>query len=301
MEIIKVTPAIMMIMDMGNQTKYILRLSLAFCVVLLVVLCPGFSKAVHARDVSSYAVNEYGGDADSGETGSGDSNSGDGGSTSTSGYSSEQIAAAKAWLSAHGYAPTRAGAAAAYQDYLAGKLDNDPDVRRYKGLDSDSTNSADSTTDNSVNVNESNSAEMNETNVSGDSNAEKISDETGASNESGSSDKANVSGKSNVSTGEADMTEFLEIVADGEDAEALADTEGSKKYDPFGAKIYALKDKLEITSNDSSVYLLENATEEEYKKSSDQKAFVVIILAIFIVLISGIILIINRGKQNSEL
>ena len=68
MEIIKVTPAIMMIMDMGNKTKYILRLSLAFCAVLLVVLCPGFSKVVHAADVSSYAVNEYGGDADSGET-----------------------------------------------------------------------------------------------------------------------------------------------------------------------------------------------------------------------------------------
>ena len=84
-------------------------------------------------------------------------------------------------------------------------------------------------------------------------------------NESGRSDKANVSGKTNDATGEADMTEFLEIVADGEDAEALADTEGTKKYDPFGEKIYALKDKLEITSNDSSVYLLENATEEEYK------------------------------------
>lgn len=52
-----------------------------------------------------------------------------------SGYTEEQKNAAKAWLSAHGYAPTRAGAAQAYADYLAGKLDNDPDVRRYKGLD----------------------------------------------------------------------------------------------------------------------------------------------------------------------
>ncbi len=60
---------------------------------------------------------------------------GDSSGSSSSGYSAEQIAAAKAWLSAHGYAPTRAGAAQAYQDYLDGKLDNDPDVRRYKGLD----------------------------------------------------------------------------------------------------------------------------------------------------------------------
>ena len=53
----------------------------------------------------------------------------------SSGYTQEQKDAAKAWLSAHGYAPTRAGAAQAYQDFLDGKLDNDPDVRRYKGLD----------------------------------------------------------------------------------------------------------------------------------------------------------------------
>ena len=50
-------------------------------------------------------------------------------------YTPEQKQAAKAWLSAHGYPPTRAGAAQAYQDFLDGKLDDDPDVRRYKGLD----------------------------------------------------------------------------------------------------------------------------------------------------------------------
>ena len=132
----------------------------------------GYGKAVHAAAVSSYAVNEYGGDADSGETGSGDSNSGDGGSVSSSGYSPEQIAAAKAWLSAHGYAPTRAGAAAAYQDYLSGKLDNDPDVRRYKGLDDDRHKlSGFKLRIMSVNANETNSAEMNSKCISGDSNA----------------------------------------------------------------------------------------------------------------------------------
>lgn len=63
------------------------------------------------------------------------------GTSDTSGYTEEQKAAAKAWLSAHGYAPTRAGAAQAYADYLAGKLDNDPDVRRYKGLDDETEDS----------------------------------------------------------------------------------------------------------------------------------------------------------------
>ena len=54
-----------------------------------------------------------------------------------SGYTEEEKAAIKAWLSAHGYPPTRAGAAQAYQDFLDGKLDDDPDVRAYKGLDDD--------------------------------------------------------------------------------------------------------------------------------------------------------------------
>lgn len=40
-------------------------------------------------------------------------------------YSQEQKDAAKAWLSAHGYPPTRAGAAQAYQDYQNGKFDDE--------------------------------------------------------------------------------------------------------------------------------------------------------------------------------
>ena len=49
-----------------------------------------------------------------------------------SGYSEEEKEAAKAWLSAHGYPPTRAGAEMAYQDYLNGKFDDDPEVRKYR-------------------------------------------------------------------------------------------------------------------------------------------------------------------------
>lgn len=43
-------------------------------------------------------------------------------------YTPEEKAAAKAWLSAHGYAPTYGGAAQAYQDYLNGKFDGVPGV-----------------------------------------------------------------------------------------------------------------------------------------------------------------------------
>ena len=49
-----------------------------------------------------------------------------------SGYSEEEKEAAKAWLSAHGYPPTRAGAEMAYQDYLNGKFDDDPEVKKYR-------------------------------------------------------------------------------------------------------------------------------------------------------------------------
>ncbi len=57
--------------------------------------------------------------------------------TDTSGYTEEEKNAVKAWLSAHGYPPTRAGAEQAYQDFLNGKFDNDPQVRKYKGLDTE--------------------------------------------------------------------------------------------------------------------------------------------------------------------
>ena len=48
------------------------------------------------------------------------------------GYTEDEKEAAKAWLSAHGYPPTRAGAEMAYQDYLNGKFDDDPEVQKYK-------------------------------------------------------------------------------------------------------------------------------------------------------------------------
>lgn len=48
----------------------------------------------------------------------------------TKAYTEEEKAQAKAWLSAHGYAPTREGAEAAYQDYLDGKFDEEFGINR---------------------------------------------------------------------------------------------------------------------------------------------------------------------------
>ncbi|MBR6404183.1 MAG: hypothetical protein IKS48_12420 [Eubacterium sp.] len=94
-----------------------MRLLKVFLIVIICAFCLNVGFTVHADD-------EY------------------------SGYSEEEKEAAKAWLSAHGYPPTRAGAEMAYQDYLNGKFDDDPDVAKYRrdnGDDTDSTNDTDPT------------------------------------------------------------------------------------------------------------------------------------------------------------
>lgn len=50
--------------------------------------------------------------------------------TSTKAYTEEEKQQAKAWLSAHGYSPTRAGAYQAYEDYKSGKLKLDDEQER---------------------------------------------------------------------------------------------------------------------------------------------------------------------------
>lgn len=50
--------------------------------------------------------------------------------TRTYAYTDEEKAQAKAWLSAHGYSPDAGGAAAAYQDYLDGKFDEELGINR---------------------------------------------------------------------------------------------------------------------------------------------------------------------------
>ena len=83
--------------------------------------------------------------------------------TDTSGYTEEEKNAVKAWLSAHGYPPTRAGAEQAYQDFLNGKFDNDPQVRKYKGLDTETdTNGSGDSSNSSGNGDASDSGDSNE-------------------------------------------------------------------------------------------------------------------------------------------
>ena len=48
----------------------------------------------------------------------------------TRAYTEEQKQQAKAWLSAHGYSPDSSGEAAAYQDYLNGKFDEELGITR---------------------------------------------------------------------------------------------------------------------------------------------------------------------------
>lgn len=66
-------------------------------------------------------------------------------------YTEEEIEAAKAWLSAHGYSPDAGGASQAYQDYLNGKFDApqqnpQPDTQTPDGTTPGETQTPDGTT-----------------------------------------------------------------------------------------------------------------------------------------------------------
>ena len=129
-----------------NPQKHVFKILLA--VVVSVVMLTKTGTIIFNSNLP-YMVNAEGEDGD--------------------GYTEEQKNAAKAWLSAHGYPPTRAGAAMAYQDYLNGKFDDDPAVRKYKGLDKEDSNK-DSGNQNNTNTsdNGSDSTEASEDNDSGE-------------------------------------------------------------------------------------------------------------------------------------
>lgn len=71
---------------------------------------------------------------------------------STKAYTEEQKQQAKAWLSAHGYAPTKAGAYQAYADYKSGKLKLDNSKKKvYKKKSSKSKKSTNRNNNKTIN------------------------------------------------------------------------------------------------------------------------------------------------------
>lgn len=67
--------------------------------------------------------------------------------TTSYAYTEEEIAQAKAWLSAHGYSPDAGGASQAYQDYLNGKFDEELGITREPAQSSESSETSETTTE----------------------------------------------------------------------------------------------------------------------------------------------------------
>lgn len=226
---------------------------------------------------------------DSGGDSSGDSSGGSSSGASSSGYTPEQIAAAKAWLSSHGYAPTRAGASQAYQDYLDGKLDNDPDVRKYKGLDSGN---------NSNSTSSSTSGKPAGENVSEDTS--KNTSENDSSN--GQTNNGNTTGSQVASNESADVNfDDMTNIIDEEDAvkDSIKETDPKQELED---SIASQKSQLEIQSDDSEVMLVyddyEKTEEELEKKNNKSKALMYLIISfIFLVIFLSMFKLLKNDKE----
>ncbi len=255
---------------MSSMKKCVVMILVAFLLPLFI--CAGNKKEVYAR-CSVAELGVEGGESESGNSSeSGDSSNS--GSASTSGYSEEQIAAAKAWLSAHGYSPTRAGAAAAYQDYLNGKFDDDPDVQKYKGQSgsSDTTTGSDTTTEKStsdVDV----SAEK--TSTGGDTSGTEVSMD----------DFPNLFMNGGDTSSDAQSNEPVDVQS----------TEGAGD----GLKI---NDDLKLPERDDSIYVFyDDGEPEQVVRESSFVIYIIFLVVIVMVIVSLVMLIKARKKnENSE-
>ena len=257
-----------------NMKKYVLMILVA-CLLSLSI-CVGNKERVYAMSsVSEMGVE--GGESDSGDSGESSGSS----SASTSGYSEEQIAAAKAWLSAHGYAPTRAGAAAAYQDYLDGKFDDDPDVQKYKGqtgLTSQTTSQEAGTSSSDVDV------VLDKSSSDVDAASEKSSDETGFSTMDSSSEDSEVA-----------IDALPSILEDSEDGSVDAETPES------AGNGLTINDDLKLPERDDSVYVFyDDGDPEQVVRESSFVIYIIFSVVIVMVIVSLVMLIKARKKNDKE-
>lgn len=94
--------------------------------------------------------------------------------TTSNAYTEEEKAAAKAWLSAHGYSPDAGGANQAYQDYLDGKFDEELGVA-----------TTEQTTTQNSEQGSTQTSEMDGAGVNPENSTNEINDNNGTSSDSG--------------------------------------------------------------------------------------------------------------------
>ena len=197
---------------------------------------------------------------------------------SSDGYTDEQKAAAKAWLSSHGYAPTRAGANQAYQDYLNGKFDNDPEVQKALGKDVTTTETTTATTEDqtveSEDVAEEDETEEDET----DEEIYVVPDDEIASEEQ----KSNQS----ITKAEEDITTA---------AEDLADTEIEETDDE---ETEEMEDDSEETVNNEMTGAID--PEEVPQETNTEDVIWMIVLATTTVAVLGLVFFSIFRKKNNK-
>lgn len=260
-----------------NMKKYVVMILVA-CLLSLSI-CVGNKDRVYAMS----SVSEMG--VEGGESDSGDSGESSGsGSASTSGYSEEQIAAAKAWLSAHGYAPTRAGAAAAYQDYLDGKFDDDPDVQKYKGQTGSTSEPSSRETSQQAGTSSSDVDKVSDKSSSDvDAASEKTSDDTGSSTVDSSSEDSEVT-----------IGDLPSILVDSEEGSIETETPESAGN---GLKI---NDDLKLSERDDSVYVFYDDGEPEQVVRESSFVIYIIFSVVIVMVIVSLVMLINARKKNDK-
>ena len=199
--------------------------------------------------------------------------------TDTSGYTEEEKNAVKAWLSAHGYPPTRAGAEQAYQDFLNGKFDDDPQVRKYKGLDTETdTNGSSDSSDSSGNGDASGSGDSNEVGTA--------SGKDGDANGTASNGAASTSGADNDTPDENASDEpMIEM-------ESLEDIMKADFEDELRSSTGLILPVME----DKDMYLLYDKYEK--KNDNNDTQFYVIISAIAILVIISVFKLIQKDEKE---
>ncbi len=189
--------------------------------------------------------------------------------TNSFAYTEEQKQQAKAWLSAHGYSPDAGGAAAAYQDYLNGKFDEELGITReeeapspqsaYEEEDEKEEKSTQEKKDSPANIN-SVWDYMQEENGNGQSSVD------------GNSTTEATTEASTASTTEKTTEEpSTQIAYDEEAAE-----EDLEEADEENEKDYA------------------EALKKEQKKEKNKEAFIVVVLSVLtLIIVFGIIVLIK--------
>ena len=257
-------------------------------VAVLILNMSGNTLHCYAEDYADYIAEEGGyfedggGEVpgDSGGEASSDSSDSSGGSSSSSGYTEEQKAAAKAWLSSHGYAPTRAGAAQAYQDYLDGKFDNDPEVRKYKGLDKTDDNSGKSSsgTPSGENASEKNSENASNNNETGAGQANQNEKADASDLQNGADDSnLNFDDMTNIIDEEVDPKQELE--------DSIEASKSQLKLKSSESEVMLIYDEYEDSSNISDISKQNAENTKDSEKTENKRKALMYLMFSFIFLI----------------